>query len=381
MEIGVTLRGESLSARPLVFRIMLIAAAVAGCEGGQSAAPAPALDLGDAQVTGAPLLTLLAVRSKPALADYISNQTNGYITARRLSASWVVADGDRVVHLLPDGSHTSVGQRGAGPSEFRQIATICVTRGDTIVAYDSNNSRYSVVQFPSGVLWSYSASEIGSMPAQACLADGTFIATESVYAAGERRLQIAAYDLRGKLQRVIRTTRAEDTRMAVRTPVTIAAWGSKVAIADAAADLVLIMDVKSGRADTLRFEDSRNADLNDVDPAFDVSAPVGSMSPQQDPNAHVPIFDRVSFDHAGNLWVQSYKRRRTDEDRWSLVSTEGRVLRAFGLPGREVSRGPTNPPPSVLEILGDSVVALVRDDDGFASVAIGALPPLLPRKP
>ncbi len=94
----------------------------------------------------------------------------------------VVDDNTRLRYYDASGKQLRVsGRSGAGPGEFRQISTLCRTRGDTVAASDPGNARITLFD-KSGTIVREVPVGRAEMPFDGCFDDGTWLIDESFMA-------------------------------------------------------------------------------------------------------------------------------------------------------------------------------------------------------
>lgn len=111
--------------------------------------------------------------------EFKSNQ--GYLRGVFLSnGTLAVTDEWRVQFFDSKGKRLGIlGTKGGGPEDFSYLIGICRTRGDTLVTYDSRNSRNAVIAPTRHVVRTFPAIVNGGITFSSCFDDGTIVLSHS----------------------------------------------------------------------------------------------------------------------------------------------------------------------------------------------------------
>ncbi len=266
------------------------------------------------------------------------------------------ADGD---HLL------TVGRTGAGPGEFEAITWIEAAGADTIIAYDTRLRRVSTFDPGGRFVESRTTQAIAgaaTMSAVARFADGSFLLQESVsmnpqslrsglhrlpstvlrsregggadslgtyrggggvILIGENSIEIMRSDLMHRLVLV-----AGDGRFVVGTQdeyeveLRPAGGEAKTLIRWSGLDLAMTSDI---------IQRYRDRELSKVSAAEERRALEQRLAAMQYPET-LPAYSTIIFDALGNLWVERFRGRGEEENRWDVFNAEGHLLGAVDLP-------------------------------------------------
>lgn len=295
------------------------------------------------------------------------NHSNGFLSAAALSdGGLAVIDETRLRLFGPDGSARAVlGKRGRGPGEVGGFSFVCVTRGDTVVAYDYQLRRISVTGPGGDSLAQFSANGIGAMAAEACFSDGTFML---------RRLDDAPGGALGGIVSRVNTLGepvAELGSFPQLTPVlriTTAATGDHFWVADPRTRDIRRFDA-SGQANlTLRLRETLRAltpdEVAQRSPEGAARSGAARTSPRVSSTEEVsPLYERVTFEGRDRLWIQLPQMDFREPSRWVRVDVSGTVHGMLELPG--FTGG--GMPPIIVQFLDRGVWLLHRDVDGAAS--------------
>jgi hypothetical protein len=286
----------------------------------------------------------------------------------------LVANGGPVELRLydPDGTFTGrIGREGAGPGEFRRIASVQRLAGDTILIFDPGLRRATVLSLDGTHLQSVvlapqqsSANPLGLHSILGRFSDGSFLA-EGVDVVPSEGLVVP----RSRLGRL--TPRLDSAVAVGEFP------GSHMAFAPSATGGLMFWDPMFGRRtyylvdsdgfwfahseswEHRRYHASGNLQLvvrvvrdpydltrGDIEKVLDSIAQAQRRNPRFDRErarseislyATLPAFAAVMLDADRNLWLREYPRPGQDRGRWTVFGRDG-GFRAFAatLPGTRV---------------------------------------------
>lgn len=301
--------------------------------------------------------------------------------SRRSDGNLFAHDGDRLLLLTADGSITRVlGRAGSGPSEFRQIRAICLTRGDTGVVYDAANRRYAIVSPRFDLLWEFPAE--GAMPREGCLDDGTFISLHYEVPDGGMgpRATVQRRDLRGVLINDVATAPVGILDAGVLIPSLLAANGQRIWLADAHTGIITLVSpdgvvrsvwkertvpIRMSNSDYQRLLSQQFTDLG--------RRRVGLLrSAARSPKGELPTwpsFADIRSDPAGGLWASNYLKAPGDEQRWAHFDSLGALDGVF-IPERTMRLSPR---PLVTRFGRGTIDVAGQNPDGFWRVDVRSL--------
>jgi len=285
---------------------------------------------------------------------------NGALTALlTFNGAAIVVDTYRIRFFTAAGKQSLViGRRGRGPGEFINLSGVCQTRGDTIVASDPATHRFSVLT-PTGTRVREVSTIAGSMPAQGCFDDGTFILSNlAPKRNGYDMVTIKRYDLFGKLLNEVGTFPLTFTQGGVQFQLNYGAIGTSLWVADS----------RDGHV-------WRYNQLGNLEAEYQLSSPKQELSnsgslvldapPSKNPERaslpkHYPMFSDTRISRDGLLWVQDYHPFGSRIDRWTAYD----VIRGTATTLEFASaplRGPT-----LLSVERNRMFSLSRDSSGAA---------------
>lgn len=285
-------------------------------------------------------------------------------TVRR-NGSIVVIDGSRVHTFDRDGKSIGrVGQRGAGPNEFVALSAICVTRGDTLVAYDIGTRRATVLSGDGRIIRQFALTEFLPMDGGACSDDGSILLHRSPSGRdGVSEASVVRVSLFGSIV-------ATYQRLPVRAPplrVRIVATGQGFIVADPTDPLLRVYGSDGSLRRVVRLTDRRKV-MSADELEYIGSAPRRGSSRSTmnraaaDTAVYWPLFDRVVVDAHDRVWLQDFQRDLDTDDRWTVLSIDGELMARV-----QFVRTPGFHPMTILISAGlDEVVLLQRDGDGAA---------------
>ena len=302
------------------------------------------------------------------------NHRNGLLSGVGLSAGgFAVADGAKL--RLFDGrgrQRAVVGKQGRGPGEVDLFASLCRTRGDTVVAFDTGLRRISVVS-PSGQLVrQIPVALIGRLPATGCFDNGTFLlytltrrsAGGPVVSVAQMRLADSTPVRRSQLGVAIASDRAD-----------VLASGQEIIVADPQSGVIHFLDEQGTLLRALRLRE-RAESMSPSDASRLTGAPMRGSPPAgrrqlpgDGPPATWPFFAKVLVDNGtGTIWLQDAVRGDfRAPTSWVGIRRDGVVLsRLIVAASAEAYMGM---PPTVVQFARSGVWLLRRDADGAASFA------------
>ncbi|MBX3097792.1 MAG: hypothetical protein KF812_13135 [Fimbriimonadaceae bacterium] len=319
---------------------------------------APVVRLDDA-----PAITLGGLTDDPATEF---NHSNGFLGGVPVGiGAFVVIDQDKIRVLGNDSKQLAqVGRSGRGPGEMGGLSHVCTTRGDTIVAYDYQQRRVSIVSPGGSLVKQIDVATIGQLPANGCLGDGTFLLTPFV---GAENSAISIISTEGKRVGSIRYAFNENP-IAI---VSVFSHGDQIWLADPASRELLAFNANGRVVSTLRLRERR---LKMTDAEAAMNSPSGSARAGSQPRKDVgkmkltkevsywPLYQNAMSGGPDRIWLQKVVKDGFDPVVWYAITTEGNVIGQIKLhfDGDLI-------PPIVQQFVGDSVWLLRRNADGTAT--------------
>ena len=131
----------------------------------------------------------------------------GYLRGVRLSnGGFAVIDVSRVHYFDARGKRVRiVGKKGQGPEEFLYLTSICRTRGDTLILYDSHNRRLSVLDGSGRILRTILQGDNGSASSNFCFDDGSFVLERMDQLGSLRQKRVTRLRTDGSISNVVGT--------------------------------------------------------------------------------------------------------------------------------------------------------------------------------
>lgn len=300
----------------------------------------------------------------------------GRPTSLAVGAEWIAVAEERRVHLLShEGAYLAeLGRAGAGPGEFRRIASVGWD-SNSLVVYDEGNRRYSKWS-PEGELGSshtalpsrpYVASPRPAPPLRVWRGGVLRLAGELVHTDRPGRLALLWEDLAGDSLEVLRTW--EDiqwtdagpilTPASAFAPRAVVAIGRDGQVAHGDGQKYCFRLSGLARADTTRVcrEGERvpvgrgvtNPQFERFDLPSQLAPALREAISAQEIEEYYPSYDRMLFSEEGHLWVRivgagvpdvhpllrAYAPAFQGWDReWDLYDSDGMPLITVSLPGR-----------------------------------------------
>jgi hypothetical protein len=273
-----------------------------------------------------------------------------------------------------------VGRGGAGPLEFRGIAALCVTRGDTLVVWDPGLRRVSIISAQLRLIRSFILAA-GFIAPTACLDYGGFV-TQRIATdprTEQRWLEVYEHDLfEGPLKRIARVAVGPIDPVFFVEP-TVVAVGSEVYISVGLLSEVHVYSRAGGVERLFRTNDqsrrverserrSRIALLERLIPRQGSSRPSWLGSAGQ--FTSWPAVARISVGRDRSIWFKDYPQDGKAAPRWVGYWPDGSPIGGVATSARSLS-GETL---TILRFLSrDTVVVLRTNDAGIRSVELREL--------
>ncbi len=295
----------------------------------------------------------------------------------------------------------TVGDDGEGPGEFRGLGWVRAFRGDSLLVYDYQLRRLSVLDGQGGFARSLKLEPLKGerrVTGVDVFADGTILAMSAVegfqgsYAPGLRRPDVLYHSVSptgapldslgvfaGAEGYAARGGSGNQWFVQLRDPP-FARWGTVTVARDGFCfgsqdayeircyrqDGVLRRIVRRAQpprpvtdADIDRFVDQRVRRLDDPD-ARRLQRQLWDQAPR---HQTMPAYDAIRLDEAGNLWVEDYEPDGDGPATWTVFDPAGRMLGSLALPADLV----------VTQIGADFVLGTWRDELDVQHVLLYAL--------
>jgi hypothetical protein len=306
-------------------------------------------------------------------------------------SSLVVAEASRASLLVLDSDGepgTRIGRRGDGPGEFRLIASVGVTAGDTIYAYDSRLRRLSYFRRDGALVRSHSLPMLGGYRPLSVLDGGRVVGVLSGFKFplefGEQRSEVAltvfdpapeSLDTLGTwhgLEFVGLSGQVEDQLFVepIGFPSSFSAHGARGEIALGATDSILVARyrgvvsrqvISAPLAPAPVSSSDRNAILELLAEWYGESAEDSAVREQ------FPAFHAVMAEDDGRFWLGMYAGPRARTRSWIRFSADGEVLGRIELPALPplwpATRSAVHPgvQHAILDVRGGLVAVFRRD--------------------
>jgi hypothetical protein len=295
------------------------------------------------------------------------NHRNGFLSAVALSDGGIaVIDDARLRIYHRDGTPRAViGRSGRGPGEVGAYSAICATRGDTLVAYDYQLRRVSVVAPDGSAFKQFSVNDTGTMAPDACFADGTFLLRKLDEAPGGA---LGGMVSRVRTDGVVAGEIGSFPHMTQMVRITAAVAIDRVWIADPRSATLRRFD-GTGRTDLMLMLRDAPVRMTSEEAAsrLPVAAVRGGRAPgiERIPDADMvaPLFERVMVESPDRLWLQLPVGDFREPSRWVALDVTGEVRGHIEFPG--FSGGAM--PPLPVQFVPGGVWLLHRDADGAAT--------------
>lgn len=272
---------------------------------------------------------------------------------RRSDGSLVLSDGDRLRLHAADGKlQRMVGRNGAGPGEFRRLAGLCLSRGDTLVAYDGDNRRIGVYD-PALTLVRELPLVSGSMSwRDGCLSSGHFLVERSVVLPDQSMVIVERHPLRSGAIDTVGHWWASDRNRFIASTATVLALGAEILHADPRSGTLTRHDGTGGVIVRMQLAESRRAippsERSALTPSFwtrpgsDPAMAKGAAAilERADRPTHYPLFGGVLFDGAETIWLLEHRTPPHDPWVYSAVTLDGVPMGRLVVPAQRTLDDP-----------------------------------------
>ena len=262
----------------------------------------------------------------------------GYLRGVRLSnGGFAVIDVSRVHYFDARGKRVRiVGKKGRGPEEFLYLTSICRTRGDTLILYDSHNRRLSVLDGNGRILRTILQGDNGNAPTDFCLDDGSFVLERMDQLNGLRQKRVTRLRTDGSIRNVVGSFRMLFD-MITMAPTSIAVSGDLVYYGNPFTSEIRVYDSSGNLRRIIRTADKgdRITDtMAEERMAWTIPGNVtGTARTKQMDRLRAlprvgntwPAFYRFVVGSDGTIWVQDYDQK-TLSGAWTAIDSSGRIV-------------------------------------------------------
>lgn len=309
-------------------------------------------------------------------SDVEFDHRQGYLNTVRLSTGgYAVIDGHRIHYFDRTGRRVRVtGRRGGGPEEFRNLVSLCRTRGDTVVVHDSWNGRFAMLDAAGKIVRTFHQGGLRSFPADFCFSDGSLLLMENAVTSvtGESRLRLVRVSRAGAVLNAVGDLLTGPLDMVSQTVPHVGILDSTLFYGDGRAGDIIAYSANGSVRKILRSVDDRapvkQADIDRRLGSLKATSAAGrALIARMRTNAPRvwPAFDRMFVGPDGILWIQDYRPKLVAPDRWTALDTAGTVI------GRlEVSAPNTAAFREVLGFGRNEVVVRHYDSDGAVYLSV-----------
>jgi hypothetical protein len=294
----------------------------------------------------------------------------------------LVDDQVKLRYLDASGKQLRVsGRKGAGPGEFQSIVSLCHTRGDTVVASDPANGRVTILD-GAGTIVREVAVTRPNIPSDGCFDDGTWLLSQSVLGQDSvRRDKMVRYNLAGAVVGSAGEYPEPGFDLFVTRYLTFIVRGSRLYVGDPRASEVRIYDESGKLTGIVRTDDPpARTTVAEQQAMMPVGSPMTSDQSIMDrfkerlrttPRpAQWPSFGLIRVDPDGRIWIEDYKKVRTDPDLWTAFDASGRLLGKLSMP--PVTNGSDS---RIISFTSGGVEVRRQDDDGAVHLTTYLLVP------
>ncbi len=302
--------------------------------------------------------------------------------ARLSNGTYAILDGTRVrIHAATGATIVMTGRRGGGPGEFQELASLCVTRGDTIVVNDPVNGRVTILDQSGRIVGGIPVGSVEVPWYGGCLNDGTFIETHRTPMMDDalglllvrRSVDGAQIDTLGRFW-------SSTPSLFLSIAASVTAVAHHIFYGDPRTGEIRVLDSNGVLERIIRFTDPpemiSRASQAAMQPRFfgkRTNAPeskrrMADQARQSAKPTKWPMFNRVAADQAGRIWVEEYRKSPTAPYLYTAINLDGDIL------GRLIVPAPTAiGDPLLIGFAEEGIVVLRQDDDGATHITIHRL--------
>lgn len=315
--------------------------------------------------------------------EFKSNQ--GYLRGVFLSDGTLAAtDESRLQFFDARGKRLGIlGTKGSGPEDFRYLIGICHTRGDTIISFDSHNSRNVVISPARRVVRTLPAATNGGITFSSCFDDGTIVLSHSDFdrATMMSTTHYVRARLDGSIVNPLFTLTAARYDLVTQAEYATATAGQRFyhGLPDASQitaynpdgkPVMMIRYADKGEkivdADALkRMSYAVPGGGKPTDAEIAASKAEGLKRWKSGPHPEYwPTHGRIHVDDQGRLWVNQYRKNLDASDVWVAFAADGRMIGKLVLPPRGMQ---------VIGFEKNGILVRTFDDDGATHLALHAI--------
>ena len=330
-----------------------------------------------------PIYDVGGLEDDPA-REFKSNQ--GYLRGVFLSdGTLAVTDESRMQFFDSKAKRLGIlGTEGGGPEDFNYLIGICRTRGDTIVVYDSHNSRNAVISPTRKVVRTFPAAANGGITFSSCFDDGTIVLAHSEFdrAISTRTTRYVRARLDGTIVNPLSSLVPVRFDLVTNAEDAIATAGQRFYHALPDASQVTAYNVMGKPVLMIRYADKAEK-ITDAD-AMDrtgYALPAGDGTPTEAqvaaakvaaierwksrPHAEYwPTHGQIHVDDQGRLWVNQYQKNLKAPDVWVAFAADGQMIGELVLP---------TGPKEVIGFAKNGILIRTSDSDGAAHLELHSI--------
>lgn len=288
----------------------------------------------------------------------------------------VVSDGARLLVLSDDGQLVRlVGREGSGPGDFRQIRTLCHTRGDTVALGDEGNRRIVLLDAGGQVVRTI-PEDYGSPFTDACFSDGTFLVQafrvdqrEGKYPA----VEVTRLRLDGTEAKHLGNLSFEGVDFLQYHGEIVSARGQRLVVSEAKASEVRSFGPEGDTRTIVRTADTPKAiSRREVRALIQATIPTNvspdevrvrmARSESRPHRSTRPAFERCMLDDMGGTWLLQVRETAGAPESWVHFDSSGQMTGRLTLgAGRRRLRA--------MRFGRGNIWLQSRDDDGVVTIA------------
>jgi len=290
--------------------------------------------------------------------------TNGFLNAIPLNDGGVLVLDWAKLRLFDSGGRQVrvIGRKGQGPNEFLYLTAACQTRGDTLVVFDQNNFRISILTGKGELVRQFSAG--GKMLHSYCFDDGTFIVKRSgPREASMPRAELIRMSSTGSTVARLGSFPEVQYLDGLHVPVSIVASGSTLYVGDSRAREILAYNLQGNLVRVFQLHEPFESLAAHGGNNIRRSIPVSTATARTELPKFMPTLRDMFADGQGNLWIQDY-RPNYEPGYWTRYSLSSGKAQRIIYEAKMISG------PEIIEIKGNRVLTRRRDGDGAAHFEI-----------
>ena len=321
---------------------------------------------------GQPVLDLGGLKSTPEEEFSPSATPLGLI--RLSDGRYLTMEMTRLRLFDPTGRQLAIiGRAGSGPDEFRQISSICRTRGDTIVVDDPVNARVTILDGTGRVVREFP--EKGwTVPNGGCFDDGTFVMRQAGPTGdGEFRIRLIRVRLDGVSAGPLGVFWGGTLGRYLPIATSVFARGASFYVGDPRSSAIHAYDQRGRLIQVIMTNDPpRVVTAAEAGVIRGAVGTTGSKPPRESAKPEFwPGYRGIVGDGSDRIWLEEFVKPSETLRVWTWFSSDGHVAGRFSLP-----KSANTADSRIIGFIDGAAVLRREDSDGARHVTLVRLAPI-----